>query len=207
MEQRSPEWYAQRAGKFTASRFAALMAMTRSGPSTSRKNLIATLAVERITGTCMETFQNAAMQRGIDLEPIARAAYEDAYMVVVEEVAFIQHPRYAFVSCSPDGLVGDDGMVEFKCPSAQDKHLQALLTGSHTKEYKWQLQGQLWCAERQWVDAVSFDPRFPEGAQGATYRVERDDEAIEELEKACIKADCEVDEIVQELERKMKENI
>jgi len=205
MEQRTAEWFEKRAGKFTGSRFKSLMAMTKSGPSTSRKNLITTLAVERITGTCMETYCNAAMQRGIDLEPLAREAYEDANMVAVEEVAFIQHPKYDFVSCSPDGMVGDDGMVEFKCPSAQDKHLQALLTGAHTVEYKWQLQGQLWVAGRSWVDAVSWDPRFPVGAQGATYRIERDEDMITKLEEACITADKEVEEIVQKLKLKMKE--
>jgi putative phage-type endonuclease len=205
MEQRSEEWFAARAGKFTGSRFNMLMAKLASGkPAASYFNLITELAVERITGQCMETYQNAAMLRGIEMEPEARAAYEDENLVAVDEVAFIQHPKYPFVGCSPDGLVGDEGMWEGKCPYAAAKHLDALLRGAHTVEYKWQLQGQLWVAVRDWVDASSYDPRFPEGTRLATVRVERDEDAIKELEQTCIKANDEVEKIVGELENRMR---
>lgn len=201
MEQRTPEWFAKRAGKFTGSRFSDLMARTRTGPAASRKNLIVTLAVERITGTCVETYQNGAMLRGIELEPEARAAYELHELVSVVEIDFIQH-ELPFVGCSPDGLVGDDGMVEIKCPSAAGKHYDALMSGAHADEYRWQLQGQLWVANRRWVDAVSYDPRFPDGLQLAITRVERDEQAISELEAACIEADAEVEAAVEQLRKK-----
>jgi len=204
MQQRDTEWFALRAGKFTGSRFKDLMARTKTGPSTSRNNLIATLAVERITGTCMETYQNFAMLRGIELEPVARAAYEDHFMLSVEEVAFIQHPRYDFVGCSPDGLVGDDGMLEIKCPNASDKHLQAILNNAHATEYTWQLQGNMWVAERGWIDAFSYDPRYPKGARCATWRVYSDINMFRELEGECIKADKEVNAVVEQLEEKMR---
>lgn len=198
-DQRSPEWFAMRAGKFTGSRFSDLMAVTKSGPSTSRANLIATLAVERITGTCVETYSNGAMQRGIELEADARSAYETHSGDLVDEVAFVQHPTLPFVGVSPDGLVGTDGLVEIKCPSAMAKHLSALRYGGHAAEYHWQLQGQLWVTGRKWVDAVSYDPRWPEHLQVAVVRIERDEDDIKKLEAACIAADAEVSSLVKEL--------
>lgn len=100
-DQRTPAWFAMRAGKFTGSRFADLMAVTKSGPSTSRANLIATLAVERITGACVETYSNGAMQRGTELEPEARSAYETHCGDLVDEVAFVQHPTLPLLACHP----------------------------------------------------------------------------------------------------------
>ena len=199
MEQRSQEWFALRAGKFTGSRFAMLMAKTKSGPAASRRNLIALLAIERMTGACVETYQNSAMLRGTELEPEAIEAYEDNQLVTVQGMAFITHAELDYVGVSPDGMVGDNGMVEVKCPSAEAKHLDALLKGSHATEYKWQLQGQLWVAERDWVDAVSYDPRWPEKHRIAVVRVERNDEMITELKAECITANGEVNAIIEKL--------
>jgi putative phage-type endonuclease len=194
------EWLALRAGKFSGSRFGDLMAKTRSGPSASRANLIATLAVERITGTCVETYQNAAMARGNELEPEARAAYEIATDATVNQVAWIQHPTMAQVGCSPDGIiVGAPGMLEIKCPSSMAKHLDAIRNNGHVAEYWWQLQGQLFVSGMDWVDAVSYDPRWPSGLDLVIARVERDEKAIAELEAACIAADAEVCALVEEL--------
>lgn len=195
----NPDWLALRAGRFTASRMADLMAKTKTGPSTSRANLITLLAVERITGQCVETFTNSAMQRGVELEPVARSAYEAKVGSLVEEVAFIIHPELPNVGASPDALVGNDGMLEIKCPAAPAKHLDALRKNSHATEYAWQLQTQLWVSSRDWVDIVSFDNRFPEGLQLAICRVERDPKAIDELREAVIAADEEVSQIVQQL--------
>lgn len=199
MSQRSPEWFAQRAGKFTGSRFADLLATTKSGPSASRRNLLATLAVERLTGQCVETYSNAAMERGTALEEEARQAYEAHAGLLCVEVDFIPHPTLPNVGVSPDGLVGSDGMVELKCPASMAKHLDALRTGAHAVEYAWQLQGQLWVAGRAWVDAVSYDPRFPDALRLAVKRVARDEKAIAQLEAACIEADREVAAMVEEL--------
>jgi putative phage-type endonuclease len=204
MIQGTSEWLALRAGKFTGSRFADLMATTRSGPSTSRANLITTLALERLTGEPEQTFQNDAMRRGSELEPLARGAYEAHTGELVTCTAFVIHPVHDFCGISPDGMLGDDGLLEIKCPASQAKHLAALRDGSHANEYRWQIQGQLWVTGRLWCDAVSYDPRFPSGLQLAITRVERDEKAIEALEIACIKADAEVDAIVEEL-RHMKE--
>jgi len=191
--QRDAQWFRDRAGKITASRMADLMARTRTGSSASRKNLITRLAVERMIGTCVETYSNAAMRRGIELEDEARRTYEDHELLAVEQVDFVQHPKFPFISCSPDGLVGADGMVEIKCPSAEAKHYEALRYGAHAVEYRWQLQGQLWVCNRAFVDAVSYDPRFV-GLELAIVRVERDEKAIAELEAECIAANEEVTE-------------
>lgn len=197
--QGTPEWLKARAGVFTASTFADLMAVTRSGPSTSRARLITKLAIERITGEAQTTFQNDAMRRGNELEPFARAAYEAETGVLVKTVGLALHDAFPFVGASMDGLVGDDGLVEFKCPDNQDKHVQALRDGAHADEYQWQIQGQLWVSGRQWCDAVSFDPRFPEGLQLATKRVERHGPSLDKLEAAAIIANAEAEELVAEL--------
>lgn len=204
MIQGTAEWLAMRAGKFTGSRFADLMAVTKSGPSTSRANLITELALERLTGNVEESYQNDAMRRGSELEPLARGAYEAHTGELVQQVAFVAHPTLAYVGVSPDGLLGDDGLLELKCPSALARHLAALRSGAHAQEYKWQVQGQLWVCNRKWCDVVSYDPRFPVGLQLAITRVTRDDVAIKALEQACIAAHVEVNTIVSELQS-MKE--
>lgn len=204
MEQGSAEWLALRAGKFTGSRFSDLMAVTKSGPSTSRANLLVTLALERLTGQAEESFQNDAMRRGTELEPLARGAYEAETGELVEQAAFLAHPAHSFIGVSPDGLLGADGMIEIKCPASQAKHLAALRNGSHAQEYRWQVQGQLFVANRAWCDVVSYDPRFPDGLQLAITRVTRDEVASKALEQACIAANAEVDAMVIELQQLKK---
>lgn len=198
-DQNTDAWLEQRAGKFTASRASDLMARTRSGPSASRGNLLALLAVERLTGQPVETFQNDAMRRGQELEAEARDAYMFATGNVVTEVGFVECVDLAATGCSPDGLIGDDGLLEVKCPASMAKHLASLRTGAHAQEYRWQLQHQMMVTGRAWVDAVSYDPRWPEHLQMATVRVERDEDAIAELRDAIKAADAEVESIVREL--------
>lgn len=202
MIQGSAEWLQLRAGKFTGSRFGKLMAKIANGsPAASRAELLTTLALERLTGQPEETYQNDAMRRGSELEPLARGAYEAQTGLLVETVAFIEHPAHSFCGVSPDGLLDADGMLELKCPASQAKHLAALRSGAHATEYRWQVQGQLWVAGRRWCDVVSYDPRFPDGLQLAITRVTRDDVAIKALEQACIAAHAEVDAIVSELQQ------
>lgn len=155
--QESADWMTARAGAFTASRSADLMARTKSGPSASRGNLLALLAVERLTGQCVETYTNGAMQRGIELEAEARDAYSFTNGVAVDECGFVPCESIIRCGCSPDGLIGDDGLLEIKCPASMAKHLDALRIGAHAHEYRWQLQHQLMVTGRQWVDAVSYD--------------------------------------------------
>lgn len=203
MEQHSTEWFAARCGKLTASRFADVMNVLKDGtPGANRRALVTLLAVERLTGSTVETFQNDAMRRGTELEPAARAAYEAHTGELVETVGFVPHPTLGYVGVSPDGLLGDSGMVELKCPANMAKHLDALRSGDHAKEYRWQLQGQLWVAEREWVDATSFDPRFPEHLRLAIIRVTRDELAIKQLADECAKANDEIESILHDLQQK-----
>lgn len=198
--QDSQDWLQARCGAFTASRASDLMAKTRSGPSASRGALLALLAVERITGQPVQTYSNAAMERGVDLEAEARDAYSFHTGNAVEEAGFIPHPTIAHCGCSPDGLVGQDGLLEVKCPSNMAKHLDAIRNGSHAAEYRWQIQHQLMVTGRQWVDAVSYDPRYPGHLQLAIKRVHRDEDAIAELVAEIAAAETEVAAIVAELE-------
>lgn len=199
MSQRDDAWFRQRAGKFTGSRFGELMAKTKTGPSASRGNLIALLAVERLTGACVETYRNAAMDRGVELEEQARQAYEARVGDLCTIPDFIDHPTIPRCGISPDGLMGEDGLVEIKCPASMAKHLDALRTGAHAVEYKWQVQGQMFVTGRAWVDVVSYDPRFPESLRLAITRVLRDEAAIAELAAEIAKADAEVEGVVAEL--------
>lgn len=203
--QENEDWLAQRAGKFTASRADKLMAKLKDGrPAASRGELLATLAVERLTGACVPTYQNGAMARGIELEAEARDAYSFHAGVAVAETGFVESQDLPNTGASPDGLIGDDGLLEIKCPANPEKHVEALRRGAHAVEYRWQLQHQLMVTGRAWVDVVSYDPRFPDGLQLAIKRVERDEAAIAALRESIIKADAEVEAAVTELNN-MKE--
>jgi len=179
--QGSPEWFALRLGKVTASRVADIVAKTKSGYSASRANYMAQLVAERLTGTVAESYTNAAMQHGTETEPEARAAYEFYQGVTVQEVAFVTHPTIDQSGCSPDGLVGEDGLVEIKCPQTAG-HLETLLGQAVPGKYDTQMQFQMACTGRKWCDFVSYDPRMPENMRLFIKRVPRDDARIKELE-------------------------
>lgn len=181
MEQRTEEWFSARLGKVTASRVADVVAKTKSGYSASRANYMAQLVVERMTNKQAESYSNAAMEWGTEQEPLARAAYEAEVDVLVEEVGMIDHPTVEMSGASPDGLVGDDGLVEIKCPTTTT-HIDTLMGEQAPKKYYDQMQWQMACTGRKWCDFVSFDPRMPEGLQLFVKRVERDDEYIAMLE-------------------------
>lgn len=196
MEQRSPEWFAARLGKVTASKVADVIAKTKTGYSTSRENYMAQLICERMTGQKQESFTNAAMEWGTETEPLARAAYEALNNVLVDEVGLIDHPSIPMSAASPDGLVNDDGMLEIKCPNTAT-HFDTLLTGKMPSKYMPQVQWQMACANRIWCDFVSFDPRAPEGLQLFEQRIYRDDKYILELE-------AEVNKFLEELEARIE---
>jgi putative phage-type endonuclease len=179
--QRTDEWYEARLGKVTASRVADVMAKTKSGYSASRANYMAQLICERLTGTKGESFQNAAMAWGTEQEPAARGAYEARTGLLVQETGFVPHPTIPGAGASPDGLVGDDGLVEIKCPNTAT-HIETLLGGSTALKYRDQMMMQMACTGRQWCDFVSFDPRMPANMQLFVVRVLRDDKAIAEME-------------------------
>lgn len=180
--QGSPEWFAQRAGKVTASRVADVIAKTKTGWGASRANYAAQLVAERLTGTVEAGYTNAAMQWGNEKEPEAREAYEYRFGVFIEQVGMIEHPTIAMSGASPDGHIGDDGLIEIKCPNT-GTHIDTLLSGKVPSKYITQMAWQMACTGRQWCDFVSFDPRMPVHMQMFVQRIERDDAMIGELEE------------------------
>lgn len=179
--QGSDAWKQLRLGKVTASRVSDVVARTKTGYGASRANYMASLIAERLTGVPTETYQNAAMTHGTETEPEARCAYEFYQGVAVTEVAFVPHPKIDQAGCSPDGLVGDTGLVEIKAPNTAT-HLETLLGQSVPGKYITQIQFQMACTGRQWCDFVSYDPRMPENMRLFIKRVERDEGKIKELE-------------------------
>lgn len=201
MIQGSPEWFAARCSKVTASKIADVMSKVKTGESAGRRNYRAQLMCERLTGQVAESYSNAAMQWGTDTEPQARAAYEFYTGLEVTEVGFVDHPSIENTGASPDGLVGDDGMVEIKCPNTAT-HLETLLGGKVPSKYFDQMQWQMECAGRQWCDFVSFDPRLPEAMQMFVQRVERNAERLAEITEGVTAILNQIDADIAELRAK-----
>ena len=198
-EQRGTEWFAHRRGRVTGSKIAAIMAKGRGGaPSATRKTYWGELIAERIGDYTADSFTSAAMQWGTDQEPAARAMYEFTRAVTVQEVGFIDHPFIEMAGCSPDGLVGDDGMIEIKCPNTAT-HIDTLRGGSIDGGYMKQMQWQMACAARAWCDFVSFDPRLAPEMQMHVTRVPADPEMQAEITDAVALFLAEVDEGVADL--------
>jgi hypothetical protein len=177
-EQGSPEWHAERLGKPTASRFSNIVTPTGALSKSSAKYMYELLAGWAL-GMALDSHKSAFMDRGSGLEVEARADYEFRHDVDVEQVGFVVNDE-GTIGCSPDGLVGDEGMVEIKCYEPAH-HIEALLGGSSTT-YHAQRQGQLWITERKWVDFVVYHPDLPQ----AEFRIERDEPYIEKLSTAVL---------------------
>lgn len=202
-EQRTPEWHSARLGRVTASRVADVMAKTKTGYSASRQNYLAELVAERLTGSAAERFVTQAMMHGIDTEAQARAMYTLETGLDVIETGFHPHPTIALSGASPDGLVGEIGLVEIKCPNTAT-HI-ATLTGSNIdRKYLLQMQWQMACVGRDWCDFASFDPRLPDEMQLHIRRIERDDELLAEIEAEVTKFLAEVEETVAQLTDKYR---
>ena len=199
-------WFASRLGKVTASRVADVIAKTKSGYSASRDNYMAQLICERLTGQKGESFTNTAMQWGTDTEPLARSAYEALNGLLVEEVGFVPHPKIEMAGASPDGLVGTEGMLEIKCPQSNTA-IETLLNDKVPTKYIPQIQWQLRCCERKWVDFVSYDPRLPQDLQLFVERVEFDAPYVAMLEEEVIKFLAELDDKVNKLTNLKAKNV
>jgi len=198
MDQGSEEWFTIRIGKVTASRVADVIAKTKTGYSASRDNYMAQLICERLTGLKGESFTNAAMQHGTDTEPLARAAYEALKDVLVDEVGFVPHPTIEMAGASPDGLVGEDGLLEIKAPQT-NTHIETLLSQSVPGKYNTQMQFQMACTGRKWCDFVSFDNRLPEELQLFVRRVPRDEVFIRLIEAEIVQFLAELDDKINKL--------
>ena len=198
MDQGTEEWFTIRIGKVTASRVADVIAKTKTGYSASRDNYMAQLVCERLTGQKGESFTNAAMQHGTETEPLARAAYEALQDVLVDEVGFVPHPTIEMAGASPDGMVGDDGLIEIKCPNTAT-HIDTLLSQTVPGKYNTQMQFQMACTGRKWCDFVSFDNRLPEELQLFVMRVPRDEVFIRLIEAEIVQFIAELDDKINKL--------
>ena len=198
VNQRSADWFEARVGKVTASRIADVMAKTKTGYGASRKNYMADLICERLTGIKTDGYMNQAMQHGVDTEPEARQAYEVEKFCAVTETGFYICPDIPESGASPDGLIGDDGLIEIKAPNTST-HIDTLLSGAIDDKYIKQMQWQMYCTGRKWCDFVSYDNRLPENLRLFIKRVERDDKLIEEIKIEVVKFLAEVDDTVKRL--------
>lgn len=201
MEQRTEEWFKARLGKVTASRVKDVMARTKSGPAASRQNYMMELMCQRLTGNIEEGFSTPAMRRGVELEPVARSAYEVELGVMVEECGLIDHPTIEGFGASPDGLVLADGLLEIKCPNTA-QHVWCLRNQRPLPEYEWQMAAQMACTGRDWVDFVTYDDRMPEDLQYFRKRFTREEARIEEMETEVKQFLDELQEMINELTRK-----
>lgn len=198
IEQGTDAWHALRCGKVTASRIADMLAKTKSGWGASRANYKAQLVAERLTGVVAESFTSAAMQWGTDMEPEAVAAYAFYHGADPAPVGFVHHPTIEMAGASPDRLIGEDGLIEVKCPQTAT-HIETLLEGAVPGKYRLQMQMQMACTDRQWCDFVSFDPRLPEDMRLFVRRVERCPITIADMEKEIRAFLAEVDDTVNRL--------
>lgn len=196
--QGSPEWQQARCGSLGASMISDALAKTKSGWGAMRANLQTRLLIERITGVPQDSYQSQAMIDGIDREPDARAAYCFLAGAEVQTVGLIRHPEIDGSHASPDGLIGDNGVLEIKCPQPS-AHLAALLGEPIPQKYLYQMLWQMRCADREWADYVSYSPQFPVEMQLVWKRVPRDDKMIASIESEVRIFLSELDEKVSQL--------
>ena len=194
IDQHTEQWYAARAGRFTASRFADLL-----GGGLGRETYLLEVVNGLVSGQAMPQASASSLQWGTEVEPYAREAYALRSGERVVEGGFIVHPRFDYVGCSPDGLIGHDGGLEMKSPKNPTVHLRTILTKAMPAEHLPQVQGCMWVTGRQWWDFVSYDPRQAPPYRLFVQRIERDDKYIAKLEAAAISAWREVQNMVASL--------
>lgn len=163
--QGSSAWLSARCGHLTASRMADAMAILKSGkPSEARNKLMIEILAERMTGDAMPHYVNDAMRWGAETELLAKEAYQTASGNLLDACGFILHPSIEYFGASPDAMLDDDAVVEFKCPTSTT-HIGWLLAGVMPDQHKPQVLAQLACTQRTRAVFVSFDPRMPANRQ------------------------------------------
>jgi hypothetical protein len=185
-EQGSQEWLQSRLGKPTASNFGKLITPIGK-PSSSADGYINELIAQRITGEIPEFYKSEAMERGNELEPHAKATYELTRDVEVVEVGLCLHDEFE-CGASPDGLVGDDGGLEIKCPLPHN-HVAYLRAGDVPSKYIPQIQGCMWITGREWWDFMSYHPSM----EDLIVRVYRDEAYIKKLADMVIRAVAQIE--------------
>ena len=201
MEQGSGEWLQQRVGACTGSRVGDVLAKRRDGKEAApRRDYKHELVIERLTGLAYEHYVSPYMEHGTLNEPLARTEYELLSDREVAQVGYAMHPKIAWFGASPDALVGDDGLLEVKCLTTAN-HLDIILAQEIPDEYKPQMLAEMACAERKWVDFVSFDPRLPKHLQLFVKRFERNDALISGMELEVVQFLSEVESMTEKLSK------
>jgi hypothetical protein len=179
IDQGSEEWLELRLGVATASNFSKLVTSTGKESATLPTYAL-DLASQKLISEPEDIYKSEDMIRGNDLEPEAREAYEQYSFNSVDQVSFISCGDYGY---SPDGLIGDDGLIEIKCPKAAT-HTKYLYDNKLPTKYVQQVQGGLMISGRKWCDFISYHPSFTEDKKLFIKRVERDEEFIAKLKTA-----------------------
>lgn len=192
-EQRSEEWNSCRLGIPTASNFDAIVT-SKGEPSKQVDKYLAKLATERITGNRVKGFESEDMLRGAEIEADALSFYEFSQGVEIRKIGFAFKDDNKRFGASPDGLVGEDGSLELKCPLAHT-HVEYLIDNKLPTAYIVQVQGQLFVTGRKWVDFMSFYP----GLRPLIIRVYRDEVLISKLEMALVKFCQDLDALVEKI--------
>lgn len=188
-EQNTPEWHAARLGVPTASNVATIMAKgSGGGASKTRRAYMYKLAGEIITGEPAESFSNAHIERGHEHEPVARVNYQIITGNTVEEVGFVKTGTFG---ASPDGFVGDDGLIEIKS-KAPHLMVEIIATGKRPVEHDKQCHAQMLATWRAWVDLVIYCPGFPL----LIFRITRDEDVIAEMTAEIDKFNSELADVV-----------
>ena len=184
--QNDDAWLLKRSGHLTGSPIAKVMANDGKAFGEPAKRLAVEIAIEQLRGVALSSgYMNDDMQRGHDQEPIARQMYESEYFCDVTNGGFFDN---GFTGCSPDGLVGSDGVIEIKCviPSVQYKRVKAK---TYDSAYRWQLIFNLKETGREWIDYISYSQEFTENKKLLVYRMTAESQvtAFEQIDKRVAK--------------------
>lgn len=206
VEQQTPEWIRMRIGMATASRVKDIVKRL-SRASNGKKagdyaqcheDYLWELVAERLTGRAADHYVTPYMEEGTENEPLAKAAYEVQFDVSLENGGFAVHDRIKWFGASPDALVGTDGLIECKCLKTVN-HLEILRTGQIPEEHLAQMLAEMSCADRQWCDFISFDPRVPKPLQLFVRRMHRDETLVAQMETEVEAFLAEVEEAIEKL--------
>jgi putative phage-type endonuclease len=202
IEQRTEAWFAQRAGKITASRFIDVISVTKAGkPTAARERYMREIVFERLSGTPKHSVGALSLKWGTDVEQFAREAYEVESGDVVTETGFVTHPDYPFIGGSCDGLIGEDGIIEIKCPHDEQVHIETWLNGM-SPDHRAQVLGNLLVTGRKYAVFISYDPRQSERFRLYHQRIERDEEFIQGiLLPGLLQFEAEANAMIDRLER------
>ena len=199
--QGSEEWVKQRLGKVTAS---VIHKVYSDKLTATKKNLMRSLALERLSGSRMSNIKTVDMARGLAIEPLARKAYEIATQQKVSLVGFISHPDIKNAGASPDGLIGEKGFIEIKCLNIRN-HNQIIKNKKIPKQYYYQMQFQLACSQREWGDFVAYHPEADESLY--IERVAPEHNIIQELQSKVINFLADVEQLFNEIKKSNAEEL